>query len=44
MTVPVSGRELRVAVRACPTFAALSVGEQLVIERVIFNVRPAAFG
>lgn len=35
---------LREAVRACPTFKALSVGEQLMIERVIFDVRPPWFG
>lgn len=34
----------RDAVRAYPTFTALSVGEQLAIERVLFTVRPAWFG
>lgn len=33
----------REAVRACPTFTALSVGEQHAIERVLFAVRPAWF-
>lgn len=33
----------REAVRACPTFTALSVAEQHAIERVLFAVRPAWF-